>query len=322
MSFLKLSRATSFKPFLTARFRQYATEAPKKKSNLVPMTLALGGLGGLAYYTWATRSSDAILPSALLSEEFISLPLKKVVPYNHNTSTFIFELPKNTSSKLPVASCVVVKAADPEALKDKKGNPVVRPYTPISSADKTGELVFLIKKYDTGVMSKYIHSLKVGDSLQIKGPIDKFPYKQNEFDEVALIGGGSGITPLYQVINHALSSPFNTTKFKLLFSNVTEEDILMRENIDALAKKHPQNLEVVYLLDKPKPDWKGPTGYISTDVIKKYVSPPTSERIMIMVCGPPGQVAAIAGKKAGMKQGELGGVLKELGYTENQVFKF
>lgn len=38
--------------------------------------------------------------------------------------------------------------------------------------------------------------------------------------------------------------------------------------------------------------------------------------------GPPGQVAAIAGKKAGMKQGELGGVLKELGYTEDQVCSF
>jgi hypothetical protein len=35
--------------------------------------------------------------------------------------------------------------------------------------------------------------------------------------------------------------------------------------------------------------------------------------------GPPGQVAAISGKKAGMAQGELGGVLKELGYTEDQV---
>ena len=35
--------------------------------------------------------------------------------------------------------------------------------------------------------------------------------------------------------------------------------------------------------------------------------------------GPPGQVAAIAGKKEGMKQGALGGVLKELGYTEEQV---
>lgn len=34
------------------------------------------------------------------------------------------------------------------------------------------------------------------------------------------------------------------------------------------------------------------------------------------------QVASIAGKKAGMKQGELAGVLKELGYTEEQVIVF
>ncbi|KAJ7269360.1 hypothetical protein B0H12DRAFT_1249740 [Mycena haematopus] len=314
----------SFQQRRTSRVRQYATEAPKKKSNLVPMTLALGGLGGLAYYTWATRSGGATvsLPSALNPDEFVTFSLKKVVPYNHNTSTFIFELPPKTSSKLPVASCVVVQAAEPEALKDKKGNPVIRPYTPVSAADNTGELAFLIKKYETGVMSKYIHTLKPGDSLKIKGPIPKFPYKENEFDQVALIGGGSGITPLYQVISHALSSPSNTTKFKLLFSNVTEEDILMREDIDALAKKHPKNLEVVYLLDKPKSDWKGPTGFINADVIKKYVAPPTTERTMVMVCGPPGQVAALAGQKAGYQQGEIGGVLKELGYTKDQVFKF
>ncbi|KAJ6575497.1 ferredoxin reductase-like protein, partial [Mycena capillaripes] len=316
---------TAFRPSAaTARIRQYATDAPKNKSNLVPMALAVGGLGGFAYWTYLNRTgaTASLQPSVLSPDDFVSLPLKKVVPYNHNSSTFYFELPPKTSSKLPVASCVVVKAADPEALKDKKGNPVVRPYTPISSADNSGELVFLIKKYETGVMSKYIHSLKAGDSLQIKGPIPKFPYKENEFDEVALIGGGSGITPLYQIISHALSSPFNTTKFKLLYSNVTEEDILMREDIDALAKKHPQTLEVIYLLDKPKPDWQGPTGFINTDIIKKYVSPPTSERTMVMICGPPGQVAAVAGKKAGMKQGEIGGVLKELGYKEDQVFKF
>jgi hypothetical protein len=35
--------------------------------------------------------------------------------------------------------------------------------------------------------------------------------------------------------------------------------------------------------------------------------------------GPPGQVAAVAGKKEGMKQGELGGILEKLGYTEDQV---
>ncbi|KAJ7070676.1 hypothetical protein C8F01DRAFT_1244387 [Mycena amicta] len=315
-----LSSRTSLRP-LAAGIRRYATEAPKKKSNLVPMTLALSGLGGLAAYMYLNNTLAEPLPAALDPEKFVSLSLKKVVKYNHNSSVFYFDLPPKTSSKLPVASCLVVRATDPQALTSK-GDPVVRPYTPVETKDDTGELVLLVKKYDTGVMSKYIHELKPGQSLDFKGPISKFPYKENEFDEVTLIGGGSGITPLYQVVAHALSSKFNTTKFKLLYSNVTEEDILMREDLDALAKKFPKNLEIVHLLDKPSKEWKGPSGFINADIIKKYVASPTQQRTMIMVCGPPPQVAAIAGKKAGMKQGALGGVLKELGYTEEQVFKF
>jgi cytochrome-b5 reductase len=38
--------------------------------------------------------------------------------------------------------------------------------------------------------------------------------------------------------------------------------------------------------------------------------------------GPPGQVSAVAGKKESMKQGAIGGILKELGYSAEQVFKF
>ena len=39
----------------------------------------------------------------------------------------------------------------------------------------------------------------------------------------------------------------------------------------------------------------------------------------ILHTGPPGQVAALAGKKDGMKQGALAGVLKDAGFTEDQV---
>lgn len=78
---------------------------------------------------------------------------------------------------LPVASCVLVKASDPEALKDAKGKAIIRPYTPTSHPDLPGELHFLIKRYDAGNASKHIHSLKEGDSLAIKGPILKFPFK-------------------------------------------------------------------------------------------------------------------------------------------------
>lgn len=90
---------------------------------------------------------------------------------------FVFELPNGQASLLPVASCVLVKSSDPEALQTSKGKPVIRPYTPISPSNAPGELTFLIKKYEKGLASVHIHNLKPGETLSIKGPIAKFPYK-------------------------------------------------------------------------------------------------------------------------------------------------
>jgi len=310
----------------THRYTSTAPPSTKKASNVPYYLLGTGVVGMASYWYLDYNIKNPTVKqekSPLDPENFIDFKLKKIVPYNHNTSTFIFELPNNEASLLPVASCLVVRSSDPETLKDVKGKPIIRPYTPISPPDEKGELALLVKKYENGNASKYIHSLKEGDTLAIKGPISKFPYNVNEFDHVALIGGGSGITPLYQVVSYALSDKSNKTKFTLLFSNVAEKDILLREELDALRKQHPDKFEVVYLLDKPEKDWTGPSGYISADVIKRHVGPASlNEKLKIFVCGPPGQVAAVAGKKAGMKQGELAGILKELGYTEDQVFKF
>jgi len=261
--------------------------------------------------------------SPLDPKNFVDFKLKKILPYNHNTAHFVFELPNNEPSLLPVASCLLVKASDPEALKDANGNPVVRPYTPVSPPDTPGELTLLIKRYEQGLMSKYIHSLKEGSTLSIKGPILKFPYKANEFDQVALIGGGSGITPLYQLLDHALSEPSNRTKFTLIYANVSPSDILIRKELDALQQQHPETFEIVYVIDKTVEGWIGATGYVNEDLIKKHVaSKDLGEKVKVFVCGPPGQVASIAGPKAGMQQGQLSGILKELGYNDTQVFKF
>jgi cytochrome-b5 reductase len=70
-------------------------------------------------------------------------------------------LPNNDASLIPVASCLLVKASDPEALKDSKGKPIIRPYTPVSPPDAPGVLSLLVKRYENGNMSKYIHTLKV-----------------------------------------------------------------------------------------------------------------------------------------------------------------
>lgn len=47
--------------------------------------------------------------------------------------------------------------------------------------------------------------LAVGDQALFKGPFPKFPYKKSELTTGVAIAGGSGITPMYQLIAHSLS---------------------------------------------------------------------------------------------------------------------
>ncbi|KZO91239.1 ferredoxin reductase-like C-terminal NADP-linked domain-containing protein [Calocera viscosa TUFC12733] len=271
-----------------------------------------------------TQAKPTPTVSALNKDEFRVFELARKEEYNHNTSKYVFKLPEGTATLLPVAACVLLKAADEEqGPKDQKGKPVARPYTPISESDREGEVDFLIKKYDTGKMTPYLASLQPGDKMAIKGPLSKFPWTPNQFSSVGLIAGGSGITPMYQLLTHSLSLPDDHTKFTLLFANITSADILLKEEFDALQQKHPDRLSVVYVLDKPDKGFTGPKGYVTKELIKQHVAgPELGEKVKVFVCGPPGQVQALAGKKDGMKQGALAGALKDLGYSEDQVFKF
>lgn len=142
---------------------------------------------------------------------------------------------------------------------------------------------------------------------------------------------------MWQIVQHALNHPENKTKFTLLYGNVEERDVLLQGEFERLSKKYPDTFkvqlvyifplisadtyQVVHVLEKAPESWPAPKGYINSEVIKQYVAGP-DKNVRVLVCGPPPQVAAIAGKKDGAKQGALGGALKELGYTEEQVYKF
>jgi len=331
MSFLRFA-ARSLRPVPVRHFTTSTGGPTKSSSSNVPFYLGGAGLAGLAACVYL-RGSDSGAPapastatnattSALDPERFLDLKLKAIEPYNHNTSCFVFELPggPNAAALSPITSLVVVRASEGAsgAPLDKKGNLAVRPYTPISRPEHEGEIVLLIKKYEKGVVSKYVHEqLKPGDTLAVKGPITKFPYKRtrsspypsshillrfsrepqktttttkkntaNEYEHVALIGGGSGITPLYQLLDAALRDPTNKTRFTLLYANVSEADILLRDELAALERAHPHALRIVHTLDNPPAGWTGAKGYVSRELINKHVPPAEKgDKIKVFVCG-------------------------------------
>lgn len=61
---------------------------------------------------------------------------------------------------------------------------------------------------------------------------------------------------------------------------------MLREELDTLGKKFPDTFEVIYHVDKPTPEWKGPVGFITADDIKQHIGPASlNEKIKIFVCG-------------------------------------
>jgi hypothetical protein len=46
---------------------------------------------------------------------------------------------------------------------------------------------FWIKKYPHGEVGRWIHSKKVGDDIEIRGPLTTWPWKDDAWDEVVMV---------------------------------------------------------------------------------------------------------------------------------------
>eukprot|EP00959_Pyramimonas_sp_CCMP1952_P321480 6727149-Pyramimonas_sp.AAC.1 len=104
-----------------------------------------------------------------------------------------------------------------------------------------------------GVMSQYLDNMKVGDPLEVKGPIGHIMYKgdgeylhnktSTHANKLVMLAGGTGITPMWQLMLSVLNDPHDPTLLYLVYSNSTLDDVLMYQDIEDLAVKHPDRLK-------------------------------------------------------------------------------
>ncbi|CAI6339593.1 unnamed protein product [Periconia digitata] len=328
---------------LQRQVRNYASEAPKSGGNKTVLYtgVAAGALSGGYLYTRgstptgqagnAPPSKEANKIPGLTAQPgkpaftggdqgFLSLKLESSEIINHNTKKLTFALPEpDMDSGLHVASAVITKYKGAEMEK-----PVIRPYTPTSDVDQKGTVDFIIKKYPNGPMSSHLHDMEPGQRLDIKGPIPKYQWETNKHEHVAMIAGGTGITPMWQVANAIFKNPEDKTQVTLVFGNISEQDILMKKELEHLENTYPRRFRAFYVLDNPPEQWQGGKGFVTKELLKTVLpEPKEGEKIKIFVCGPPPMYKAISGgKKSPSDQGELAGYLKELGYSKDQVYKF
>jgi cytochrome-b5 reductase len=206
-----------------------------------------------------------------------------------NTHSYRFKLPRETDILgLPIGQHISLAATIAGQPKE-----VVRSYTPISSDEDKGHFDLLIKSYPTGNISKHVAELQVGQKMKVKGPKGAMVYTPNMVRHFGMIAGGTGITPMLQVAKAIMRgrASGDKTEVDLLFANVNPEDILLKNDLDALAAKDPK-FRVHYVLNNPPEKWNGGVGFVTADMIKEKLPAPASD-MKILICGPPPMVKAM-----------------------------
>jgi cytochrome-b5 reductase len=178
----------------------------------------------------------------------------------------------------------------------------------------------MVKKYPDGKQSTHLHSLQPGDSLLFAVPIPGYKYVPNKHPHVTLIAGGAGITPMYQLIQGILNNPEDKTNMTLVFGINTDADALFQEEFEAFKKQFPGRLNVVYTVSAPIEGSPFRKGYVSKELLKEVAPGPDVKDTKVFVCGPPPMEAALLG--SGKFKGGQPGILEQLGYTKDQIFKF
>ena len=208
------------------------------------------------------------------------------------------------------------------SLKLKIGeSSVSRPYS-ISSSPKdalAGVVSVTVRSNPGGFAAGYmLEEFKEGDEVLSSGPQGNFYYEElRDPKNIVALAGGSGITPFLSMAQ-AIADGTEDFDLTILFGSRTKEQILFKDELDALAEKCDKIHVVHVLSDEEAEGFEH--GFITADLIKKYAKDPYS----VFVCGPEAMYRFLKGEldKLGLPKKnircEMLGVTKKI--AENEGF--
>lgn len=213
-------------------------------------------------------------------------------PLTHNTFSITLTPTTHPLPPIPTSSFFYIFN---DSLSNKK------PYTPVSHTDST--ITFAIKIYPTGILSNYINNKSINDTLSLSSPVNKQLYVKNKHRDILLIAGGTGITPMLQIL-----SENDDTNFILIFCNLTPEDIFLEDMLGLYSR-----LKVVHCIESVD-------GRITKEIVEREIK--IDGELLIdycYVCGPKMFMESVCG---GKESNEVDGILKEIGLKKEMVYKF
>lgn len=255
----------------------------------------------------------------LCSDKWNDVSLIKKEDINCNTKIFTFKIINLDKVGLPIGQHVLLGSNINDVF-------ISRPYTPtnpINKKEDKGILKFIIKIYDKGLFTQYLENLKIGEIIKCKGPAGHIIYhglgiftinnSSMKINKISMVAGGTGITPLIQLIKNIIYNSEDKTEIKLLYANHSVDDIILKDDLDDISKNFFMQFSVEYTISKlPKENnkWNHYIGRINESMINEFLFTPSSDTIALC-CGPPTLI----------EKGVLPNFIN-FGYIDDYIFEF
>ncbi len=239
------------------------------------------------------------IPAELLDVKMFTATVESSVELTYDIKEIRMRLEEPSEILQRPGQYVQVQAPSPDG-------PVFRAYSISSPVYENNIVQLVVRLVPGGIGSTYLHNVSPGDPISFTGPYGEFWLNEDPSVEIVCVGGGCGMAPMRNII-YTLYDKWPDRVCWLFFGCRTTHDIFYLEQLEELAKRHP-NFHVVYALsDKLGEDekWDGETGFIHLSV-DKYLEPDV--RRQAFLCGPPLMIEAVTR------------VLKEKGTSPDDIF--
>ncbi|MDX1390272.1 MAG: FAD-binding oxidoreductase, partial [Acidobacteriota bacterium] len=200
----------------------------------------------------------------------VELSVSRVIDETHDSRSLVFEIPPDLVERFRYRAGQFLSFKIPYA-----GHVLTRSYSLASSPDTDREHKVTIKRVEDGRISNWMNDeVRAGTRLMVVPPAGTFVLNEASRG-IVFFGGGSGITPVISLIKSALVT--TRRSLKLVYANRDERSIIFKDELDELARAHPERLQIVHRLDDVD-------GFLDRDAVKYQVGSELESDFYL--CGP------------------------------------
>ncbi|MEI8232307.1 MAG: FAD-binding oxidoreductase [bacterium] len=184
-----------------------------------------------------------------------------------------------------------------------------RSYSIVSTPDDNHGFHLLTEIVGEGKGSQFLKNIELGQEVEVLAPMGRFVISekgQGVNDKLLFVATGSGIVPIYSMINDLLINKHEQRQIRLQWGMRSEQDLFFVDNFERLAEEY-SNFVFDIVLSQPSQKWDLCTGHVQ-DCLDRDFGATTLKGWEGYVCGRQETVINIVEK------------LEELGMVKDNIY--